>query len=64
MTEENKPAQGLYSPEAAAEWLDVSRTVVYGLIKRGELKSVKIGSRRRVPAAALAAYVASLEGAA
>lgn len=50
----------LLTAEEAAESLRVSRTVVYALIKNGELRSVKIGSSRRIPVAALDEYVDSL----
>ncbi len=51
----------LITPEEAAESLRVSRTVVYALIKNGSLRSVKIGSSRRVPVGAIDEYVSSLE---
>jgi excisionase family DNA binding protein len=50
----------LFTPEHAAARLDVGRTTVYALIASGELQSVKIGRSRRVPAAALEAYVERL----
>lgn len=42
----------------------MSRTAVFGLLRSGDLNSVQIGNRRRVPVAALDNYVASLTGAA
>lgn len=54
----------LLTPEAAAERLSVGRTTIYELIASGEIFSVKIGRARRVPAAALADYVARLASAA
>lgn len=33
----------------AAELLKVSRSKVYNMLRRGELKSVKIGRARRIP---------------
>lgn len=50
----------LITAEEAAESLRVSRTVVYGLMRNGDLRSVKIGSSRRIPIGALDEYVASL----
>jgi excisionase family DNA binding protein len=50
--------------EEAAEALRLSRTAIYELIGSGRLRTVKAGSRRLVPVAALAEYVASLERAA
>ncbi|TFV67226.1 UNVERIFIED_ORG: DNA-binding protein [Bacillus sp. AZ43] len=47
-------------PEAG-RMLGVGRTTMYGLITSGELRTVKIGRRRLVPAAAIEAYVARLE---
>jgi excisionase family DNA binding protein len=47
-------------PEAMAA-LKVSRWTLYNLIRSGELGSVVVGVRcRRIPAAALEAYVAQL----
>jgi excisionase family DNA binding protein len=45
----------------AARVLRVGRSTVYHLIAVGELRSVKVGSLRRVPAAALDAYVSGLD---
>jgi excisionase family DNA binding protein len=39
---------------------DIGRTHIYGLIARGELRSVKVGRNRRIPAAALQEYVHNL----
>jgi excisionase family DNA binding protein len=49
--------------EAAAA-LSLSRTAVYELMRTGDLGSVQIGVRRRVPMTAIDAYVARLTGAA
>ncbi|MFJ3406727.1 helix-turn-helix domain-containing protein [Promicromonospora sp. NPDC090134] len=54
----------LYRVEEAAEALRLSRTQVYELIRDNELRTVKIGGRRRVPVAAVVEYVKALEGAA
>lgn len=54
----------LYRVEEAAEALRLSRTQVYALIRCGELRTVKIGGRRRVPVAAVTEYVNNLESAA
>jgi excisionase family DNA binding protein len=53
----------LFTPEHAADKLDMGRTTVYALMASGELRSVKIGRSRRVPADALAEYVGRLVGA-
>jgi excisionase family DNA binding protein len=52
--------QLLLRPEEAAEVLAIGRTAVFGLIRAGELRSVKIGKLRRIPADALDDYVARL----
>ena len=40
----------LYSPNSAAAVLDISRSLVYDWMKKGELRFVLIGSDRRIPA--------------
>jgi excisionase family DNA binding protein len=56
---EEPPAMLLTVEEAARE-LRVGRARVFGLIKNGELRSVKIGGSRRIRRTDLAGYVASL----
>ena len=51
----------LVRPEDAAIALGIGRTKVYELMRSGELRSVKIGGLRRIPATALADFVAKLE---
>jgi excisionase family DNA binding protein len=46
--------------EQAAEQLGVGRTMMYSLVRGGQVRSVCIGRLRRVPVAALAEYVAAL----
>ncbi|MEU3543495.1 helix-turn-helix domain-containing protein [Streptomyces paromomycinus] len=48
----------LLTVEEAARRLSIGRTTCYGLIRSGELESVGIGRLRRVPADALAEYLA------
>jgi excisionase family DNA binding protein len=50
----------LYTVEDAAAKLSIGRGTAYALIKSGDLRSVRIGSLRRVPADALREYVESL----
>ena len=51
--------------EEAARRLQVSRSTLYLLIQRGEIQSIKIGTSRRVPVAALDEFVQrQLQGAA
>jgi excisionase family DNA binding protein len=47
----------LYRVEEAAEALRLSRSVVYELIRSGQLRTVKQGRRRLVPVVALTEYV-------
>jgi excisionase family DNA binding protein len=55
--------QLLLRPTEAARRLSIGRTKVYELMAAGELRSVKIGSSRRVSATALADFVARLDAA-
>ncbi|MFF3592128.1 excisionase family DNA-binding protein [Streptomyces sp. NPDC002387] len=57
------PTLVLLTVEEAARRLGIGRTTCFGLIASGELESVKVGSLRRIPADALAAYVARLRDA-
>ena len=54
------PARLLLSPAEAAWALGVGRTTMYRLLAEGAVASVRVGSLRRVPLAALEAYVAGL----
>lgn len=47
--------------EEAAQQLRIGRTQMFALISSGNVNSVKIGRSRRVPRAALDAYVARLQ---
>jgi excisionase family DNA binding protein len=51
----------LLRPEDAASALGIGRTKVYELMRSGALRSVRIGGLRRIPATALADFVARLE---
>ena len=55
------PTKLLLTPEEAAAVLSITRTRVYELMRRGRLRSVKIGKARRVAVAALEAFVAELQ---
>jgi excisionase family DNA binding protein len=48
-------------PAAGKSLGGLGRTKIYELIAAGELRTVKIGRRRLVPASAIAEYVARLE---
>lgn len=55
------PASSLMlTVEEAAQQLRIGRTQMFALIASGEVNSVKIGRSRRIPRAALDAYVAQL----
>ena len=51
----------LVSVDSAAEALGLRRSMLYELLAKGQLRSVKVGSRRLIPAEALREFVASLE---
>jgi excisionase family DNA binding protein len=53
----------LLNPTEAAERLSMGRTKIYELMRRGELRSVKVGGCRRISRAALADFIAELEAA-
>lgn len=50
--------------EAARDVLRLSGSEVYELIRTGEIESVKIGRSRRIPQAALEAFVEQLRASA
>jgi excisionase family DNA binding protein len=48
----------LLRPEEAARTLRVSRTEIFKLMRSGEIRSILIGRRRRIPVSALNDYIA------
>jgi excisionase family DNA binding protein len=50
----------LLSVDEAAALLGLGRSLTYGEIAAGRLRSVKAGRRRLIPAAAVAEYIAGL----
>ncbi len=56
------PARLLLTIEEAADQLGIGRTLVYALVKAGEVESVQIGRLRRIPADALPAFLDRLRG--
>lgn len=50
----------LLTVEAAAERLSIGRTMMYALVKSGDVESVCIGRLRRIPATALDSYARRL----
>lgn len=51
----------LYTVRECVPILRLGRSVIYELIRSGRLRTVKEGRSRRVPASAIAEYVALLE---
>lgn len=49
-----------YSVDESCSTLSIGRTVLFDLLRRGEITSVKIGRRRLIPASSLDEYVARL----
>lgn len=50
----------LLTVEEAADQLGIGRTLMYALVKDGEVESVQIGRLRRIPADALPRYLERL----
>ena len=50
----------LYTVDEAAQALSLGRTVLYDLLKRKQLYSVKVGRSRRVPLKSLQTFVEQL----
>ena len=51
----------LLTAEEAAQTLRIGRSKVYELMRTGSIRSIKIGGSRRISAAALAEFVATME---
>jgi excisionase family DNA binding protein len=49
----------LLTPTEAARRLSIGRTACYALLTKGKLASIKIGASRRIPMAALDAFIAA-----
>lgn len=47
----------LYTIEEAAEALSIGRTVLYELVMRRQIRSIKIGKARRIPTNSLTAFI-------
>lgn len=47
----------LLKPEAAARALQISRAKLYALLRRGELRFIKIDGCTRIPTAVLEAFI-------
>jgi excisionase family DNA binding protein len=55
--DEQKPAPPFLSLRESADWLCVSISTLKRLIAKGELSTIRVGARRKIPASHLAAYV-------
>lgn len=53
-------ARLLYSAEEAAELLGIGRTFMFELLAAGEIESMKVGKRRKIPCDALTSYIERL----
>jgi len=53
--------QLMYRPAEAARLLGIGRTALFGFLKSGQLRSIKLGGYRLVTADALQAFVRELE---
>ncbi|MBI1182129.1 MAG: helix-turn-helix domain-containing protein [Alphaproteobacteria bacterium] len=53
-----------YTVPQASQAMALSQTAIWGLISRGELKSIKIGKRRLITAEALQEFIAGKQDAA
>lgn len=60
MTTTAKPLDRLYTPMQAARILGCGKTKVYGFLRSGELRSVKLGGHRRIPRSALDEFLEGL----
>ncbi|GAA3552547.1 hypothetical protein GCM10022222_40220 [Amycolatopsis ultiminotia] len=59
----NSDTYTLFSIEAAAQRLSIGRTTMYGLIRAGDIETIRIGRLRRVSASAIAEYIAKITAA-
>jgi excisionase family DNA binding protein len=59
MAEREGGPVALLSVEQAAARLGLGRSVTYGLVMRGDLRSFRVGRRRLVPADAVGDYIAA-----
>jgi excisionase family DNA binding protein len=54
------PERIMLTAEEAAERLGIGRTLMFRLLRTGQIESVRIGRLRRVPASAIQDYAARL----
>lgn len=60
---DGRPVRLLLTVDEAAKRLGIGRTLMYALVKDGEVESVHIGRLRRIPADALPLYLERLRAA-
>jgi excisionase family DNA binding protein len=51
------PTPRLLAPRDVATWLGVSRSMVYGLIRKGDLVAVRVGRLPRIEEKAVEEYI-------
>ncbi len=56
--QEAAPTKVLLTVEEVAEAMGLGRTYVYELVMRREIRSIKLGRKRRIPVTALNEFVA------
>lgn len=61
VTELKVPELQLYTIEEAMTMLRLGRTTIFDQLRNGRLRSVREGRARRIPAKAIAEYIALLE---
>lgn len=59
--ESNSANKQAYSVEEAAKQLSVGRNAIYDLLNGGELKSLRIGARRLIPASEISNLLSRAE---
>jgi excisionase family DNA binding protein len=59
-TTQHQHLRFLLTPDEAATALGMGRTYIYALLRTRQLRSVKLGTARRIPVQALESYIARL----
>ncbi|HEY7347371.1 MAG TPA: excisionase family DNA-binding protein [Ktedonobacterales bacterium] len=59
MATQQQTVKLLLTPREAANSLGIGVTLLYELLSRNRIRSVKVGRLRRIPVSALEAYIAS-----
>jgi excisionase family DNA binding protein len=61
MDQESNPAKLLLDVSEVAEILGLGRSHTYAYILRGELRSLKLGRRRKIPVESVRDFIAKLQ---